>query len=96
VKARRKEKARFKFLSNNQRILGAYIPIISQELIRDLEKDPLPEEIEAVRIRGLVLYKELNRLKKEAERVKSNDLKVFTTILIDLEILKIEYKFKLI
>jgi hypothetical protein len=35
VKARREEKARLRFLSNNQGILGAYIPIISQEPIQD-------------------------------------------------------------
>jgi hypothetical protein len=96
VKARREEKARLKFLFNNQKILGAYILIISQESIRDSEKNPLLKEIEAVRIKRLILYEELDRFKKEVERVKSDNLKVFTTILIDFEILKIEYKFKLI
>ena len=95
VKARREEKERLRFLSNNQGILGAYIPIASQEPIRDPEKDPLPEEIETVRIGGLGLYEELVRLEKEAERVKSDDPEVFTTIPIDPEILEIEQKFKL-
>jgi len=85
VKARREEKARLRFLSDNQGVLGAYIPIDAGEPIRDPEKDPLPEEIEAVRIEGLGLYKELTRLEKEAERLKSNDP----------EILIIELKFKL-
>ena len=95
VKARKEEKERLRFLSNNQGILGAYILIASQEPIRDPKKDPLPEEIETVRIKGLELYEELVRFEKEAERVKSDDLEVFTTIPIDLEILKMEQKFKL-
>jgi len=37
----------------------------------------------------------LVRLEKEAERVKSDDPEVFTTILIDPEILEMEQKFKL-
>jgi hypothetical protein len=41
------------------------------------------------------LYKELARLEAEAERVKSDDPKVFTTILIDPKILEIEHKFKM-
>jgi hypothetical protein len=44
-----------------------YILIISQEPIRDPEKNPLLEELEVVYIRGIRLYKELARLKKEAE-----------------------------
>jgi hypothetical protein len=82
-------------LFNNQGILKAYILIVSQEPIRDPEKDPLLKEIETVRIKRLRLYEELVCLKKEAERIKSNDLEVFTTILIDLEILEMEQKFKL-
>ena len=35
VIARKEEKARLRFLSNNQGILRAYIPITSQEPIRD-------------------------------------------------------------
>jgi hypothetical protein len=95
VKARREEKARLRFLSNNQGILGAYIPIASQEPIRDPEKNPLLEELKVVRIRGIGLYKELARLEKEAKRVKSDDPEIFTGILIDPEILAIEHKFKL-
>jgi len=95
VKARREEKARLRFLSDNQGVLGAYIPIDAGEPIRDPEKDPLPEEIEAVRIGGLGLYEELTRLEKEAERLKSNDPEIFTGIPIDPEILIIELKFKL-
>jgi hypothetical protein len=57
VKARREEKVHLKFLSNNQGILGAYIPITSQEPIQDPKKNPLPEELEAVYIRGIGLYK---------------------------------------
>jgi hypothetical protein len=83
-------------LSNNQGILRAYIPIASQEPIRDPKKDPLPEELEAVYIRGLGLYEELERLKKEAKRVKSDDPKIFTSIPIDPKIIAIEHKFKLI
>jgi hypothetical protein len=41
------------------------------------------------------LYKELARFKAEAERVKSDNPKVFTTILIDPKILKMEHKFKM-
>jgi hypothetical protein len=77
VKARREEKARLKFLSNNQGILGAYIPITSQEPIRDPEKNPLPEELKAVYIGGIGLYKELARLESEAKRVKSDDPEIF-------------------
>jgi hypothetical protein len=95
IKARREEKARLKFLSDNQGILGVYIPIASQEPIRDPEKNPLLEEQEAVHIRGLGLYKELARLKQEAKRVKSDAPEVFTGILIDPDILAMEYKFKL-
>jgi hypothetical protein len=95
VKARREEKARLKFLSNNQGILGAYIPITLQEPIRDPEKNPLPEELKAVYIRGIGLYEELARLESEAERVKSDDPEIFTTIPIDPEILAIEHRFKL-
>jgi hypothetical protein len=73
VKARKEEKARLKFLSDNQGILGAYIPVASQEPIRDPEKNPLPEELEAVRVGGIGLYEELARLEKEAERVKSDE-----------------------
>jgi hypothetical protein len=83
-------------LSNNQGILGAYILIASQEPIRDPEKDPLLEELKAVRIRGLELYEELERLEKEAERVKSDDPEIFTSIPIDPEIIAIKHKFKLI
>jgi hypothetical protein len=95
VIARKEEKARLRFLSNNQGILGAYILITSQEPIRDPEKDPLPEELEADRIGGLGLYEELARLEKEAERIKSDDPTIFTTIPIDPEILAMEHKFKL-
>jgi len=95
VKAWREEKARLKFLSDNQGILRAYIPIASQEPIWDPEKDPLPEELEVVCIGGIGLYKELARLEKEAKRVKSDDPEIFTGILIDPEILAIEHKFKL-
>jgi hypothetical protein len=41
------------------------------------------------------LYKELARLESEAERVKSDNPKIFITILIDPEILAMEHKFKL-
>jgi hypothetical protein len=82
-------------LSNNQGILGAYIPITSQEPIRDPEKDTLSEELKADRIRGLGLYEELAHLKKEAERIKSDDSIIFTTILINPKILAMEHKFKL-
>jgi hypothetical protein len=95
IKARREEKARLKFLSDNQGILGVYIPITSQEPIRDPEKNPLLEEQEAVRIGGLGLYEELARLEQEAERVKSDAPEVFTGIPIDPDILAMEYKFKL-
>jgi hypothetical protein len=95
VRARREEKAWLKFLSDNQGILGVYIPIASQEPIRDPEKNPLLEELEIVYIRSIGLYKELARLKAEAERVKSDDPKVFTTILINPKILKMEHKFKM-
>jgi hypothetical protein len=95
VKARQEEKARLKFLSNNQGILGAYILIASQEPIRDPKKNPLLEELKAVYIRGIGLYKELARLKSEAERVKLDNPKIFTTIPINPKILAIEHKFKL-
>jgi hypothetical protein len=95
VRARREEKARPKFLSNNQGILDVYILIASQEPIRDPKKNPLPEELKVVRIRSIGLYKELARLEAEAERVKSNDPKVFTTILINPKILEMEHKFKM-
>jgi hypothetical protein len=95
VKARREEKARFKFLSDNQGILRAYIPITSQKPIRDPEKNPLLKELEAIRIKGIILYKELARLEKEAERVKSDDPEIFTGISIDPEIIAMEHKFKL-
>jgi hypothetical protein len=83
-------------LSNNQGILRAYILITLQEPIRDPKKDPLLEELKAVRVRGIGLYQELARLKKEAERVKSDNPEIFTGILINPEILVIEHKFKLI
>jgi hypothetical protein len=95
VRARREEKARPKFLSDNQGILDVYILIASQEPIRDPKKNPLPEELKVVRIRSIGLYKELARLEAEAERVKSNDPKVFTTILINPKILEMEHKFKM-
>jgi hypothetical protein len=95
VKARREEKARLKFLSNNQGILGAYILITLQELIRDPKKNPLLEELKAVYIRGIGLYKELARLESEAKYIKSDDPEIFTTILINPEILTMEHKFKL-
>jgi hypothetical protein len=95
VRARREEKAWLKFLSDNQGILGVYILIASQEPIQDPEKNPLPEELEVVRIRSIGLYEELARLEAEAKRVKSDDPKVFTTILINSKILEIEHKFKL-
>ena len=82
-------------MSDNQGILGVYIPIASQEPIRDPEKNPLLEEQEAVYIRGLGLYEELVRLKQEAKYIKSDTPEVFTGILIDPNILAIEYKFKL-
>jgi hypothetical protein len=41
------------------------------------------------------LYKELARLESEAECVKSDNPKIFTTILINSKILIIEHKFKL-
>jgi hypothetical protein len=95
VKARKEEKARLKFLSDNQGILRAYIPVALQEPIRDPEKNPLPEELEAVCVGGIGLYEELARLEKEAERVKSDDPELFTGIPIDPEILAMEHKFKL-
>jgi hypothetical protein len=95
VKARREEKARLKFLSNNQGILRAYILIALQEPIRDPKKNPLLKELKAVYIRGIGLYKELARLKSEAKRVKSDNPKIFTTILINPKILAMEHKFKL-
>ena len=55
----------------------------------------LLEELEAVYIRGLGLYEELERLKKEAKRVKSDDPKIFISILINPKIITMEYKFKL-
>jgi hypothetical protein len=41
------------------------------------------------------LYEELARLESEAERVKSDNPEIFTTIPIDPEILAMEHKFKL-
>ena len=82
-------------MSDNQGILRAYIPIASQEPIRDPEKNPLPKELKAVYIRGIGLYKELARLKSEAKRVKSDDPEIFTTIPINPKILAMEHKFKL-
>jgi hypothetical protein len=95
VRARREEKAWLKFLSDNQGILGVYILIALQEPIWDPKKNPLLEELEVVCIRSIGLYKELARFKAEAERVKSDNPKVFTTILIDPKILKMEHKFKM-
>jgi hypothetical protein len=82
-------------LSNNQGILRAYILITSQEPIRDPEKNPLLEELKAVCVRGIGLYKELACLKKKAKHIKSDNPKIFTGILINSEILIIEHKFKL-
>jgi hypothetical protein len=82
-------------LSNNQGILRAYILIISQEPIRDPEKNPLPEELKVVRVGGIGLYKELAYLKKKAKHIKSDNPKIFTDILINPEILIIEHKFEL-
>ena len=42
------------------------------------------------------MYKELARLKSEAKRVKSDDPKISTIILINPKILVIEHKFKLV
>jgi hypothetical protein len=95
VRAWREEKARLKFLSDNQGILGVYILIALQEPIWDPKKNPLLEELKVVRIRSIGLYEELARLKAEAERVKSDDPKVFTTIPIDPKILEMEHKFKM-
>jgi hypothetical protein len=82
-------------LSDNQGILRAYILIALQEPIRDPKKNPLLEELKAVYIRGIGLYKELARLESEAKRVKSDNPEIFTTIPIDPEILIMEHKFKL-
>jgi hypothetical protein len=95
VRARWEEKAQLKFLFDNQGILSVYIPITSQEPIRDPKKNPLLEELKVVYIRSIRLYKELACLKTEAKRVKSDNPKVFIIIPINLKILKIEYKFKM-
>jgi hypothetical protein len=44
----------------------------------------------------LGLYKELVYLKKEAKHIKSNNPIIFITILINLKILVIKHKFKLV
>jgi hypothetical protein len=92
VAARKAERERVKAISEHQ-TLGVEIPPEMWIPIRDPQKNPLPEETEAIRISHQSLYDQLAQEQAEYNRLQSDDPMLFTDILIDPAILAKEQAF---
>lgn len=92
VAARKAEKDRFKTIQQHQ-ALGIQLPPEIRIPIRDPQKNPTPEETEAIRISHQSLYDTLTREHAEYNRLQSDDPTLFTEIPIDPAILAQEQAF---
>src|SRR5271163_2108139 len=86
VAARKAEKDRLKTIQQHQ-ALGIQLPPEIWIPIRDPQKNPTPEETEAIRISHQPLYDTLAREHAEYNRLQSDDPTLFTEIPIDPAIL---------
>jgi len=93
VAARREERERVKAISEHQ-ALGIQPPPEMWIPIRDPQKNPLPEETEAIRISHQSLYDRLAQEQAEYERLQSHNPTLFTDIPIDPAILAQEQAFR--
>jgi hypothetical protein len=93
VAARKAEKDRVKAISEHQ-ALGIQLPPEIWIPICDPQKNPLPEEIEAIRISHQSLYDKLAQEQAEYNQLLSDDPSLFTDILIDPAILVEERAFQ--
>ena len=89
VTARKAEKDRVKTIA-----LGIQLPPEIWIPIRDPQKNPLPEEIEAIQISHQPLYDKLAQEQAEYDRLQSDDPTLFTDIPIDPAILAEEQAFR--
>jgi hypothetical protein len=89
VAARKAEKDRVKTIA-----LGIQLPLKIWIPIRDPQKNPLPEEIEAIQISHQPLYDKLAQEQAEYDRLQSDNPTLFTDIPIDPAILAEEQAFR--
>jgi hypothetical protein len=92
VAARKAERERLKTILEHQ-ALGVQLPPEIWIPIRDLQKNPTPEETEAIRISLQSLYDKLALEQAEYDRLQSDDPTLFTDIPIDPAILAEEQAF---
>jgi hypothetical protein len=92
VAARKAERERIKAILEHQ-TLGVEIPPETWIPIRDPQKNPLPEETEAIRISHQSLYDQLAQAQAEYDQLQSDDPTLFTDIPIDPAILAEEQAF---
>jgi len=93
VAARKEERERVKAISEHQ-ALGIQLPLEMWIPIRDPQKNPLPEETEAIGISHQSLYDRLAQEQAEYNQLQSDNPTLFTDILIDPAILAQEQAFR--